>query len=110
MIVIVCKYLIPKGYRGLTLFPFVFLLNKKDKANYCLLNHEKIHIKQQLELLIVLFYIWYVIEFLYLLYLYKDTKKAYLNISFEKEAYSNEKDYNYLQNRPFWNFIIYLKK
>jgi len=110
MIVIVCKYLIPKGYRGLTLFPFVFLLNKKDKANDSLINHEKIHLRQQLELLIVPFYIWYVMEFFYLLCHHKDTKKAYLNISFEKEAYCNEKDFNYLQKRPFWKFITYLKK
>lgn len=110
MIVIVCKYLIPKGYRGITLFPFVFLLNEKDKSNQCLLQHEKIHLKQQLELLILPFYIWYCFEFFYLLFLYKDIKKAYSNISFEKEAYTNEKDFNYLKNRPFWNFITYLKK
>ena len=52
MIVLVIKYLIPKGFRGLTVFPFIFLMNKKDKINQELLNHEKIHIRQQLEMLV----------------------------------------------------------
>ena len=59
MIVLVFKYLIPKGFRGFTFFPFVFLSDKKDKAHTVLLNHERIHIRQQLELLIVLFFIDY---------------------------------------------------
>ena len=101
MIVVVFKYLIPKGYRGLTLYPFVIISNEKDSGDATFLNHEKIHIRQQLEMLVLPFYIWYVIEYLFRLIQYKDWRKAYMNISFEREAYANEKDLNYLRKRAF---------
>lgn len=109
MILIVFKYLTPKGFRGLTFFPFVFLTDKDDKLNTVFINHEKIHIRQQLELLILPFYIWYLTEYLFRLIQYKDRKKAYFNISFEREAYANEKDFVYLKNRKVWRFLIYLR-
>jgi hypothetical protein len=107
MIVLVIKYLIPNGFRGLTIFPFVFLSDKKDKVNLALLNHEKIHIRQQMELLVVFFFIWYGIEFLVRWLQYKNRREAYVNISFEREAYANEKDLDYLKKRSFWNFLKY---
>jgi len=105
MLIIVSRYLIPKGFRGFTFFPFVFLKYRKDTDNEVLLNHEKIHIKQQLEMLVVPFFIWYFLEFLYRLIQYRDSQVAYRNISFEREAYENEKDLNYIQSRPFWRFL-----
>ena len=107
MIIIVVKYLIPKGYKGITFFPFIFLLNKEDEKKVVLVNHEKIHIRQQLELLVVLFFVLYVIEFLFRFLKYRDWNKAYRNISFEREAYSNEKDLNYLKKRSFWSWVNY---
>jgi hypothetical protein len=108
MIVIVFKYLIPKGFRGITLFPFILLFSTSEKQNCVVLNHEKIHIRQQLELLILPFFLWYFFEFLYRWVQYKDKKKAYWNISFEREAYSNEKDLDYLKQRSFWNFLKFV--
>jgi hypothetical protein len=46
MIPIVFKYLTPRGFRGLTFYPFVFLADKDDKLNKVLINHEKIHVRQ----------------------------------------------------------------
>lgn len=105
MLIIVSRYLIPKGFRGFTFFPFVFLKYRKDTANEVLLNHEKIHIQQQLEMLVVPFYVWYLLEFLYRLIQYRNSRVAYRNISFEREAYDNEKDLNYLKLRSFWQFL-----
>jgi hypothetical protein len=110
MILIVFKYLTPRGFRGLTFYPFVFLADKDDKLNEVFINHEKIHIRQQLELLILPFYLWYFTEYLFRLIQYKDRKEAYFNISFEREAYKNEKDLNYLKQRSFWRFLKYVKK
>ncbi|SFA75633.1 hypothetical protein SAMN05660845_0390 [Flavobacterium swingsii] len=107
MFLIVSKYLIPKKYRGLTLFPFVIIRNGFDKTNKVLLNHEKIHIRQQLELLILPFYILYFTDFLIKTIRYKDRNKAYRNIIFEREAYANEKDLDYLKKRSFWKFLKY---
>ena len=108
MIVLVFKYLVPKGFRGFTFFPFVFLSDKKDREYAVLLNHERIHIKQQLELLVVFFFIWYGIEFLIRLVHYKNRREAYYNISFEREAYAKEKDLDYLKQRSFWSFLKYV--
>jgi hypothetical protein len=108
MILIVFKYLTPRGFRGLTFFPFVFMSDKKDKQNTIFLNHEKIHICQQLELLILPFYIWYFLEFLFRWIQFKDRKQAYFAISFEREAYANEKNLYYIKQRSFWSFIKYL--
>ncbi len=109
MFLIVSKYLIPKGYRGMTLYPFVIIRNFLDKENKVLLNHEKIHIRQQVELLILPFFMLYFLEYLFRLLQFRDKNKAYRNISFEREAYANENDLNYLQKRKIWSFFRYLK-
>ena len=94
----------------MAVFPFMFLKYKTLKGNSVLINHERIHLTQQLELLIIPFFVVYTIEFFFRLLQYRNWQLAYLNISFEREAYGNEKDLNYLKKRPFWNFIMYFKK
>ena len=108
MFIIVLKKLTPKWVRAITLFPFIILSDEKDKENVFLLHHEKIHIRQQAALLIIPFYVWYLIEFLIRLLQYKNWNVAYRNISFEREAYQNEKNLHYLQQRSFFGFMFYL--
>ncbi len=72
------------------------------------MNHEKIHLRQQIELLVIPFYMFYTIEFVIRLIQYNSWYLAYQNISFEREAYVKEKDLNYLKSRPFWSFVGYL--
>ena len=110
MLLIVTKYLIPKGFSGLTIFPFVFLKDNNDKDNITFINHEKIHLRQQIELLIIPFFIWYFIEFFIRWIQYKNKFLAYKNISFEREAYANEKDPDYLKQRSFCSWFSYLFK
>lgn len=102
--IIVSKFLVRKGYAAMAIFPFIFF-KKKEYINPIRLNHEKIHIRQQLELLIVFFYLWYLIDFIVKYAKYRNWKTAYRNIIFEREAYSFEKDLNYLEKRKFYNFI-----
>ncbi|WP_072998589.1 hypothetical protein [Epilithonimonas mollis] len=93
---------------GITLFPFILLRRKSDRKNKILINHERIHIRQQMELLIIIFYIWYLSEY-YIRYLkYKNPNLAYRNISFEREAYANEQNTDYLSKRKIWSFVRYL--
>ncbi len=108
MILIVFKYLTPKGFRGLTFYPFVFIADKDDKLNETFVNHERIHIRQQLELLVLPFYFWYFTEYLFRLIQYRNRKIAYYNISFEREAYANEKNLSYTKNKKFWSFFKYM--
>jgi len=107
--IIVYKYIVPNGYVGITVFPFVFLKHKALKHNKVIINHEKIHLRQQLEMLVILFYIMYATEFFIKLIIYKNWKLAYLNLSFEREAYCNEYNGVYLKSRKFWYFLKYLR-
>ena len=91
---------------GIALFPFILLRQKSP--GFSIINHERIHLKQQLELGIVIFYIWYFTEYLIRLARYKNHYLAYLHISFEQEAYRNQHDHDYLKNRAFWAFWKYL--
>jgi hypothetical protein len=108
MIVLVNRFLLRKKFAGITLWPFIILKDKQLKEDVVFINHERIHLKQQLELLVLLFYVWYIIEFIIRLFQYKNRFKAYKNISFEREAYGNQKDLNYLKKRSFWKFVKYI--
>lgn len=107
-------YLLPDRLpiQGIVLFGIVFL---KKKAKYYpeyllqkLIIHERIHVRQWLEFLIIPFGIWYVAEFFIRFIQYKNWHEAYLNISFEREAYANEKDMGYLSKRRFWAWMKFL--
>ncbi|MCP9764410.1 hypothetical protein [Lacihabitans soyangensis] len=91
---------------GIAVWPFVLVKTKTPGKT--ILNHERIHLRQQVEMLVLPFYFWYLFEWLVLYIKYRNIDKAYRNISFEKEAYKNESNMNYLKNRPFWNFMKYL--
>lgn len=90
---------------GMAIYPFVFI--KKGSINPVLLNHECIHLRQQLELGLVLFYIWYSLEYLFRLVQYRNHHRAYMSICFEREAYANERNMEYLSKRKFWAFLAY---
>lgn len=107
MIIITSKYLIPKGYAAMAILPFIIIRDKKLRLNEVLINHEKIHLRQQAELLILPFYIWYVSEYFMLLLKFKNHKKAYYSICFEREAYANENNPDYIDKRRFWSFRKY---
>lgn len=97
---VVYNNLIPfKGYKAINLFGIVFarrgtVLTDED------LNHEAIHTAQMKEMLYLFFYVWYVVEWIVRLF---GTVNAYRNISFEREAYANAGNLNYLSGRiPYY--------
>jgi hypothetical protein len=106
--ILISKHMVPNGFLGITLFPFIFLKDKKLKEDKILINHEKIHLKQQAELLIIFFYLFYGLEWVFKIFKLKNGYLAYKNLSFEREAYQHEKDFNYIKNRKFWAFLNYL--
>ena len=88
-----------KGVVAMSLFPYIFLdktyMDRLEEDKFdSTINHESIHIHQQLEMLVLFFYLWYGIE--YLLKLITYGKGAYMTLSFEREAYMNERDLEYL--------------
>lgn len=85
------------GIKALAFYPFI-ITSKNEFLDERTINHEKIHLRQQRELLIIPFYIWYIIS-LYTV--------GYNNISFEKEAYQNDHDFSYLSKRKMFDFLKY---
>jgi len=102
------KYFTSKNTAGIAIFPFIILKSKYGKHIKELIFHEKVHLRQQLEMFVLLFYIWYGIEFVVKWRIYRSWDLTYRNISFEREAYANENNFKYLEKRKFWNFIYYL--
>ena len=90
---------------AITIYPFIFV---RDESNDTTNNHESIHLAQQKELFVIPFYILYV--YWWLLNLSKGMNKfdAYMNIPFEKEAYGNQKDFAYLNNRKKMSWKKYI--
>lgn len=91
---------------GITLFPFIFISSKlSEHRKPVLINHEKIHIRQQIELLVIPFYLFYLLNYLFNLIKFGEHNKAYKNIIFEKEAFIKESDLDYLSKRKYFSFI-----
>lgn len=82
--------------------PGVYLSNE-------MMNHERIHSAQQRELLFVGFYLAYLLEWAIRLPM---RGNAYRNISFEREAYANQRNLDYLRTRPLfaWRHYIHHKR
>jgi hypothetical protein len=91
---------------GMAIFPFLFV--KYKKPSKVLVNHERIHFRQQIEMLILPFYIWYILEYLIHRLKGKSPHHAYMSISFEREAYANDDDLRYLKKRKIWGFWRYI--
>ena len=74
------------------------------------IRHEQIHTAQMKEMLYILFYLWYAIEWFirFIVYGFK-SHKAYRNTSFEREAYSNQDNIIYLEDRKRFAWIKHLK-
>lgn len=123
-----------KDFVAMTLWPLLFI--RKSMAwtfTDIVENHEEIHGRQQREMLAVgcvlsavllmlgcgwwstlalpMFLWWYCTEWIVKLCYYRNAKKAYKNISTEREAYANQNNIIYLEQRkPFaWVNYIYIK-
>lgn len=92
------------GYKAMNLFGILFVRGNA-RIDDITLNHEKIHTAQIKEMLYVFFYVWYVIEWLVRL----PKGNAYRNISFEREAYANQGNTEYLSTRRLYSFMKYLR-
>lgn len=102
---------------GITLFPYIILRERyRDNSYYVtkytnrIINHESIHIQQQMETLIIPFFIWYIVEWFIKSIIYLSTTRGYQKISFEQEANEHEEDINYLKTRKRFSWIRYIFK
>lgn len=90
---------------GMALFPFILVKSASLKNDVIIINHEKIHLRQQLELLILPFYILYLLNYFVNLFKYRNHHLAYRNIIFEKEAYDCEHNLQYLKKGSWYGWL-----
>ena len=98
-----------KTYTGITLWPFIVLRDTECESGQgrynVLLNHERIHLRQQAEMLVVFFYVMYAFYYIRNRLRGQPHWTAYRNIPFERESYEKEKDLDYLKHRRFWQWL-----
>lgn len=124
------RYIPFPGFRACNLFGIIFV-RKGATIDDVTLNHEKIHSEQIAEVMLasvpvaillwntsniwiaglfvlISYYLWYVVEWLVHFIRLKDPHLAYRRICFEREAYENRNDLNYLESRSWFKFIRYM--
>lgn len=105
---IINNRLLPFGhFKAINLCGIVFAKASLSKDE---VQHEMIHSRQLIELLVIGFYLWYVMEWGIRLVQYRNARQAYYNISFEREAYDNQRKKDYLKRRKWFASFSYLTK
>lgn len=124
------RYIPFPGFKACNLFGVLFVGGKKSLSDVAI-NHEAIHTAQIIEVMLASipvagllwiisnlwlaglfvlgsYYLWYGVEWLVHFLLLKDVHMAYRRICFEREAYGNQEDPDYLPNRCFFSFFQFL--
>ena len=87
---------------AITIGPWVFSRGEMSDVTK---NHETIHWQQYIETGILGFIILYYSFYFWNLIKYRDGQVAYHMIPFEKEAYDNDKNLNYLETRKRYSWL-----
>ena len=126
-----------KNIIGITLCPFGIYVKISYLTRQKTINHESIHWAQQLEMIVagaiiavltailllsfnvfslwlltllafpfLFFYLWYVIEWFFRIFI--NGNKAYVSLSFEREAYGNADNMEYLKTRKPFSWLRYM--
>ena len=98
--------LAPIEISAITLFCFVYSRGELSEETK---RHETIHFQQYIETLVLGFLLIYAYDYLYAALIKRKgfTRDAYLAIRFEQEAWANDNDVNYLQNRARFAWLAY---
>lgn len=106
---VIVNNIFPFGkYETINIFGLLFTKSKEPLSDKTI-NHESIHTAQMKEMLFIFFYLWYGIEYILIRLFHKKQNTAYHDISFEEEAYNNDKNLNYLNERKPYAWFKYIK-
>ena len=129
MKVIYNRFIPPKGFYAITVIKWIFVRDKYKHLDGSsiynkMINHESIHEQQILDFTpevfsswlrytvgSICFYLLYGLEWLFkLIPCLIKKKNAYRSLCAEQEAYNNEMDFKYIENRPklFWLKKIFI--
>ena len=104
--IIIRNRLVPfPKFAAINIFGVLFC-RREIKITEGLINHERIHTAQIIEMGFVFFYLWYVTEWVIRLFM---EGNAYKNISLEREAYRHDHDLSYLNRRKHYAWTKLLK-
>lgn len=104
---VVLSHFSPIEIGAITIGPLVFSRGEMSDVTK---NHETIHWQQYKETLIIGFLLLYLAFWAWGLMKYRDGKVAYAMIPFEREAYGNDEDFEYLKNRKHYAWLDYIWK
>jgi hypothetical protein len=108
-IIIFTRGRIFRYYTGFSFFIFIWISRLETQKDR-LIRHERIHFKQQLELIFVLHWLLYAV--FYLISRIKGQRHyiAYRYNPFELEAYENDLDMEYLKKRKWFSWVKYISR
>lgn len=134
MIILVIKSFLPAWVDAVTLWPFIFIKIESPSLDDRLLNHERIHFRQQWECGlagltlalglnvifgfswwfiipgVTIFYWIYLANYIYWrLFFGLDAKTSYRLVAFEAEAYRCDHDMNYLEHRQSYAWLRFFR-
>lgn len=93
---------------AITIFPFIIVRSKEELFPW-LVIHERIHIRQQLELLFIGALLLFIFETLYArMVLRLPSSETYFYFSLEQESFRNQHNSDYLKNRKPFSVFYYL--
>ena len=93
----------PIEINAIAIFPFVFSRGEMTESTK---RHETIHFQQQLETFVIFFYLVYLWDYLKArVFLGLSGRESYFALRAEREAYINQDDETYLENRPRWAWL-----
>lgn len=122
------------GYQAMTIWPVIFARDSFRPLKEHVVNHEGIHLRQQIEVLMVsaaviailfltadiswwwmaaaplCYFVLYGLEYAVRLFAYGNHKEACRNISTEQEAFLYERDTEYLDRRKAFAWVRYLTR
>ena len=119
------RYILTFGWAGaITLAPFGIYIreeyfewnndynrehNTPAYQRWCeVINEEKTHWAQQLEMLVIFFYPWYLVE--WIIKILTPPVGAYKDLGFEREAKANRDNPDYLKIRKHFAWCKYIRK
>lgn len=101
-----------KETQGIGFFPFLVIRNtlRLPHKREELIIHERIHIRQQLELLIIGAHLLFICEYIYARYILALSKRdAYYYPATEQEAHRNAMNPHYLKERMVYSIFKYIR-
>lgn len=101
--------LLPGKFPAMCIWPFILIKSSVSSSRLAeIIRHESVHARQQVEMLWIFFFVWYLLEFCIRFIATRNFMKAYQSLAHEREAYLNDNNPHYLKHRKPYAWLRYL--